>query len=168
MKSPLLLLGLAAALCMPAPAADLHVANGPAAVDLSLAEIAAMPHVTVQAFDAHEKQTHSYSGVPMQAILEKVGVNFGEKLRGHALASIVVARAADGYAIVYALAEFDGAFRERPILLVDQQDGKPVVSGMGPLRLLCPGDARPARWIRMLKSVEVVPGADKLAQAAAP
>lgn len=163
MKCLLLSLTATVALCLAGRAADLHVVSGSTVLDLSLADIAALPHQTVQAFDAHEKESHSYSGVPMQAILEKVGVSFGEKLRGRGLDSIVIAKAADGYALVYALAEFDGAFREKTILLVDQQDGKPVGSGMGPLRLLCPGDARPARWIRMLRSIEVVPNADKLA-----
>ncbi len=140
-----------------ARAQSLQVINGATTVTLSAEDIAAMPHVTVDAFDAHEKATHRYAGVLAENILMKAGVVFGEKLRGKGLGSVVMAHAKDGYVIAFALAEFDPAFREKPIVLVDSQDGQPVVSGMGPYRLLCPGDARPARWVRMIQSLEVLP-----------
>ena len=151
----LVLLGLTSAV----GAQTLRITNGPTAVALSAQDIAAMPHVTVEAYDTHEKSTHQYTGVAAQAILEKAGVVFGEKLRGRALGTVVLAHAADGYAIAFALAEFDPAFRKEAILLVDRQDGQPLPSGMGPYRLMCPGDARPARWVRMLAWLEIVPPA---------
>lgn len=138
-------------------AQSLRVSNGATVLELSAADIAALPHLSVDAFDAHEKQTHHYTGVLARDILAKAGVIFGEKLRGRALGSVVLAHARDGYAIAFALAEFDGAFREKPILLVDREDGHALGDGMGPYRLLCPGDARPARWVRMITALEVVP-----------
>lgn len=119
------------------------------------AEFAALPHQDVSAFDAHEKQEHTYSGVPAQELLEKAGVVFGEALRGKGLRQVVIARTRDHYAIVYALAEFDPAFNPRTILVVDRQDGQPLPEHQAPYRLLIPGDKRPARWARMLTGFEV-------------
>jgi len=42
------------------------------------------------------------------------------------------------------------------ILLVDKQDGQALVPGQGPIRLVVPGDKRPARWLRMLTSLEIL------------
>jgi hypothetical protein len=126
---------------------------------LSADKIAAMPHVEVTAMNAHEKQSHRYSGVPVRDLLASIGAPLGEKLRGGALGLVVVFRAHDGYAVTYALAEFDDAFSDRTILLVDRQDGKPLPEGEGPLRIVAPGDKRPARWARMVTALEVVPAA---------
>lgn len=121
------------------------------------ADLAALPHQDVTAFDFHEKQNHVYSGVPVRDLLEKAGVLFGEKLRGKSLRLVVIAHCKDHYDIVFALAEFDDAFNPRTILLVDSADGKPLPDGQGPLRLVVPGDKRPARWARMVSSLEVLP-----------
>jgi hypothetical protein len=120
------------------------------------ADLAALPHQDVTAFDFHEKKDHVYSGVPVRDLLAKSGVPFGEKLRGKGLRQVVIAHCRDHYDIVFALAEFDDAFNSRTILLVDRQDGQPLPDGQGPLRLVVPGDKRPARWARMVTSLEVV------------
>jgi DMSO/TMAO reductase YedYZ molybdopterin-dependent catalytic subunit len=121
----------------------------------SSAELSAMAHQEVTAFDAHEKQSHTYSGVPVRDLLAKAGVEFGEKLRGRGLRLAVLVRCRDHYDVVFALAEFDGAFNGRTILLVDLEDGKPLPDAQGPLRLVVPGDKRVARWARMVTSLEV-------------
>ncbi len=123
---------------------------------LTAAELAALPHVETSTVDGHEKKSHTYSGVPVRDLLAKVGVPFGEKLRGKALRMVVVARTRDNYAVVYAVAEFDEAFSDRTVLLVDRQDGQPLGAGAGPVRIVAPGDKRPARWARMVVSLDVV------------
>jgi hypothetical protein len=119
------------------------------------ADLSALPHQDVTAFDFHEQKNHLYSGVPVRNLLAKAGVLFGEKLRGKSLRLIVIAHCSDHYDIAYTLAEFDDAFNPRTILLVDSQDGKPLPEGQGPLRFVVPGDKRPARWARMVTSLEV-------------
>ena len=121
------------------------------------ADLSLLPHQDVTAFDFHEKKSHVYSGVPVQDLLAKSGVQFGEKLRGKGLRLVVIAHCRDNYDIVFALAEFEDAFNSRTILVVDRQDGQPLPDALGPLRLVVPGDKRPARWARMLTSLEVVP-----------
>ena len=124
---------------------------------LSADMITGMPHMEVTAMNAHEKQSHLYSGVPVHDLLATIDAPLGEKLRGSALGLVVVFRAHDGYAVSYALAEFDDAFSDRTILLVDLQDGKPLPEGDGPFRIVAPGDRRPARWARMVTTLEIVP-----------
>jgi DMSO/TMAO reductase YedYZ molybdopterin-dependent catalytic subunit len=123
---------------------------------LGEADLAAAAHQEVNAFDFHEKKNHVYSGVPVRDLLARAGVQFGEKLRGKGLRQVVIAHCRDHYDIVFALAEFDDAFNSRTILLVDRQDGQPLPEGQGPVRLVVPGDKRPARWARMVTSLEVV------------
>ncbi len=126
-------------------------------ISFSAGDLSALPHQEVTAFDFHEKLNHVYSGVPVRDLLEKAGVQLGEKLRGKNLRLVVIAHCSDHYDIVFALAEFDDAFNSRTILLVDSADGKPLPNGQGPLRLVVPGDKRPARWARMVSSLEVTP-----------
>jgi len=135
----------------------LHISYAGKTLAFSAADLAALPHQEITAMDSHEKKSHAYSGVPARDLLARAGAPLGEKLRGQALRLIVVARARDSYEVVYALAEFDPAFNDRTILLVDRQDGQPLGEGAGPLRLLVPGDKRPARWARMIVSLDVVP-----------
>ena len=44
----------------------------------------------------------------------------------------------------------------RGLLLVDREDGHVLGDGMGPVRIVVPGDKRPARWARMVTSLDVL------------
>jgi hypothetical protein len=99
------------------------------------------------------KTTHE--GVLLRDVLAKAGVAFGEQLRGKALARAVIATAADGYQVAYAIAELDAAFNDHTILVVDRRDGKPLLPDSGPLQIVVPQDKRAARWIRQLTRLEV-------------
>jgi hypothetical protein len=131
------------------------------ATSLGDADLAALAHQEITAFDFHEKKAHVYGGVPVRDLLAKAGVEFGEKLRGKGLRQVVIVHCRDHYDLVFALAEFDDAFNGRTILLVDRQDGQPLPEGLGPVRLVVPGDKRPARWARMVTALEVVSVDDK-------
>jgi hypothetical protein len=122
----------------------------------SLADLQLLPHTAFSAYDAHSKTENKYSGIPVRDILSKVDAPLGERLRGKALRLAVIVHAKDGYATLYALAEFDEAFSDRTIYLVDSEDGKPLRENSGRLRIVAPGDKRPARWARMVQSIEVV------------
>ncbi|WP_254448541.1 hypothetical protein [Spirosoma rhododendri] len=64
-------------------------------------------------------------------------------------------KAADGYEVVFALAELDPDFSTRTILLADSVDGAPLADGMGPYRVVVPGEKKPARWIRQVTEMAV-------------
>lgn len=135
----------------------LRVSAQDSTVAYTIEEFAALPHTEITLVDPHEQKQHTYSGVPVRDLLLKVGAPLGEKMRGPALRLAVIVHAKDGYATLFALAEFDEAFSDRTLLLSDSEDGKPLPPNSGPLRIVAPGDKRAARWARMVTSIEVVP-----------
>lgn len=119
------------------------------------AQIAAMPHETVNVHD-HDVAAQ-FEGVPLAALVSSAGIELGDKLRGPRMAEALLIEAADGYRVVFALAECDPAFAEREIILADKRDGKPLDAKEGPFRVIAPGDKRPARWIRQVTQLKIVP-----------
>ena len=67
----------------------------------------------------------------------------------------VVAEAADGYRVLYALAEFDAAFTNAVILVADRRNGEALGAEDGPLRIVVPWEKRQARWARQLIALRV-------------
>lgn len=94
--------------------------------------------------------------MPLALLLQKAGVPHGEEIRGPWVAAYVIVEAADGYRVVFSIAELDSAFLDSEVLVADALDGAPMGAGQGPLKLVAPHDKRPARWVRMLKSITVV------------
>ena len=125
---------------------------------LDAAALAKLPRVTVQGSD--HGVSGSWSGVPLSAILSAAGVPLGEALRGKNMALYVRISAADGYRVVYALAELDPQFRNEPVILADQHDGKVLGAKEGPWRVIAPTDQRPARWIRQVTRIDVLRAPD--------
>ena len=152
----LFLFGLAALLLSGADAVTLTV-TGDIAIPLALTpdDLAKMPRVTVSVAEP-DGTTVNYEGVPVHEILRKAGAPSGNDLRGKALASYVVAKAQDGYQVVFALAELDPELSAARIIVADQRDGKPLPAKQGPLRIVCTTDKKPARSVRMLEAIEIV------------
>jgi len=123
---------------------------------LTVADLKAMPRTIIRAVNSHEKKTETYEGVLLEELLRKAGAPHGEHLRGALMTSYVVAEAEDGYRVVFALAELDSGFLDSEVLVADTMDGAPIGLKLGPLRLVAPHEKRPARWVRMLKSITVV------------
>ena len=136
-------------------AGTLQVAYQDKKVSLDASELAKLPETEVDASDHQTK--HRYSGVLVRDILGLVGAPFGDALRGKALSLVVRITANDNYTVVFALAEFDPGFTDRSIILADHQDGQPLPDNAAPFRVVVPGDNHPARWIRQVKSIEVIP-----------
>jgi hypothetical protein len=113
------------------------------------AELAALPRAKISVSDQHGTRV-VYEGVPALEILQRAGAPLGKELRGPNMTMCVVAGGSDGYQAVFALAEFDPGFTDQVILVADHRDGQPLNSREGPLRLIVPGDKRPARWVRAL------------------
>jgi DMSO/TMAO reductase YedYZ molybdopterin-dependent catalytic subunit len=128
----------------------------PAPVTLKAEDLARMPHETSVALDHGGKKTDNYEGVPLREILKRAGVPLDKELRGKALASYVIAKAQDGYQVVFSLGEIDAAFGNEQVLVADRHDGKPLIGNDGPFRILCPNDKIGARSVRMLETLEFV------------
>jgi DMSO/TMAO reductase YedYZ molybdopterin-dependent catalytic subunit len=116
------------------------------------AEFAKLPAATVTATD-HDGVAHKYSGVKLRDLLDQAGAPKGDALRGKEMSDYVLAEAPDGYGVVFSLTELDPQFGNTEVLIATKIDGQPLPQHEGPLRLVVPGDKRPARWIRMLTSL---------------
>jgi DMSO/TMAO reductase YedYZ molybdopterin-dependent catalytic subunit len=121
---------------------------------LQAADLKALPHTEVTGKDRDGKE-HHYSGVPLADLLKLAGATMGGELRGENLMKFAVVKAIDGYETLFALPELDPDFATRTILLADSVDGAPLPAGVGPYRIVVPGEKRPARWVREVKSIEV-------------
>lgn len=121
---------------------------------LDAAQIADVPHITVKLTE-HDVPAQ-FEGVPVATLLARAGIQLGDKLRGPRLTEALMVEAADGYKVVFALAELDPEFATREIILGDKRNGKALDAKEGPLRILAPGDKRPARWVRQVTNLRIV------------
>ena len=155
MKYAALLLLASAALAQ-APAATLAVTGDvPMPLTLTLANLAAMPRQTVR-IPNPDGSMAVYEGVALIDVLKKAGVPFGGELRGKALASYVLAKASDGYQVVFTPGEIDPSFGSQTMLIADHRDGAPLSGNLGSLRLVVANDKEGARSVRMLEALEFV------------
>ncbi len=96
-----------------------------------------------------------WRGVAMVELLRLAGAPLGDKLRGEALASVVLVHAADGYVAAFTLSEFDEAYADTRPLLVWERDGRPLDAKEGPYRIVVAGEDRQGRWVRQVQRIEV-------------
>jgi DMSO/TMAO reductase YedYZ molybdopterin-dependent catalytic subunit len=123
---------------------------------VTLPDLKKMPRKTLSVVNPHNKKTEVYEGVLLEELLRRAGVPQGEKLRGAAMATYVLAEAEDGYRVVFPLAELDSGILDSEVIVADIMDGADLPPKEGPLKIVAPHEKRPARWVRMLKSVTVV------------
>ena len=118
------------------------------------ATLAPLPHLTVQVYNEHAKANQTYSGVPLTALLTRLGVPatpHGKEFRYY-----LVAAGADGYQVVYSVAEVTPDIHDGTVLVADKMEGRPLADS-GPLQLVATGEKRPARWVKNLVEIRVLP-----------
>jgi DMSO/TMAO reductase YedYZ molybdopterin-dependent catalytic subunit len=123
-------------------------------IQITADQWAALPRETLDVID-HSGSPARFEGVAGREILKLAGAPLDKELRGANLAVFVVAEAADGYRVVYSLAEFDSGFKEATILVADKKGGKALAAEEGPLRLVVPGEKRQGRWTRQLIALKL-------------
>jgi DMSO/TMAO reductase YedYZ molybdopterin-dependent catalytic subunit len=123
---------------------------------VTVEDLKKLPRKTLRIENPHAKKMEVYEGVLLEALLQKAGVPQGEQLRGAAMATYVLVEAADNYRVVFSLAELDSGFLDSEVLLADTMDGAALATGEGPFKLVAPHEKRPARWVRMVRSLTVV------------
>ena len=131
------------------------VSGHPAGV-LHLADLQAMPQSTVQVFNSHTGQNESYSGPRVAAVLAKAGVALVERTQHDILDSYVLGTGSDGYFVVFSGAELQPGLHKTEAIIAIAQGGQPLTR-TGSFQLIDPEDAKPARWVRNLKALTVVP-----------
>jgi DMSO/TMAO reductase YedYZ molybdopterin-dependent catalytic subunit len=123
---------------------------------LTVSDLKKMPRKTLSVVNPHNRKTETYAGVLLEELLHRAGVPQGEQLRGPSMANYVIAEAEDGYRVTFSLAELDSGILESEVIVADTMDGAPLSAQQGPFRLVAPHEKRPARWVRMLKSITVI------------
>ena len=124
-------------------------------LSLKAEDLAGMPRETVSIPDPNGTKVE-YEGVPLREILGRAGAPLGDQLRGKNLTTYILAKAADGYEVVFAIGEIDASFGNERVLVADKRDGKPLTGTQGPFRLVCPDDKAGARSVRMLETLQIV------------
>jgi DMSO/TMAO reductase YedYZ molybdopterin-dependent catalytic subunit len=155
---PLVLL-LSWSVCAQTPTldAELKIAGAVSSPQVvTAADLKKMPRRTLKVVNPHDKKTEVYEGVVLEELLRRAGVPQGEQLRGPLLATYVIAEAEDSYRVVFSLVELDSGFLDAEVLVADTMDGVPLGANQGPFKLVAPHEKRPARWVRMLKSITIV------------
>ena len=137
----------------PAAPALSVVVRGQPPLSLALSELKARDAVTVRVQDDSGTSAR-YTGISLSGLLASAGVEFGKSIRGERLTDYVVVTAADGYRVLFSLAEIDSMFREKVILLCFAKDDSPLPDQEGPLRLVIPDENRRARWVRQVIKIE--------------
>jgi DMSO/TMAO reductase YedYZ molybdopterin-dependent catalytic subunit len=160
----LLTLALFSAAQQPAPA---RVTSGPmeftiggavkAPLVITAANMKTMPRMTIRVVNAHNGgKTEVYEGLALAPLLAQAGSPQGEQIRGPWMTAYVLIEAADGYRVIFSLAELDSSFLDSEVLVADTMDGSPLAGDEGPYKLVAPHDKRPGRWVRMVKSITIV------------
>jgi len=136
-----------------APSEPLKITFGDKSATWTMAQLAALPHVSVTVHNEHTKADETYSGVKLIDLLTPLGVH--AQPRGKDLRLYVVAEGADMYEAVYSSGEITPEVNSSTVIVADTENGKPL-AGDGPLKLIASGEKRPARWVRNLVAIRVL------------
>src|SRR6202030_2880640 len=85
-------------------------------VVISAADLKRMPRKTVRVTNAHNQKTEVYEGVALADLLARAGVPQGDQIKGPWLAAYVSVGAADGYRVIFSLAEVDAGFLDSELI----------------------------------------------------
>jgi len=114
-------------------------------LELSLSDLSKMSRKEVTMKDK-EGKLYSYAGVPIQDVLSMAKVPSGKELHGKEnLSKYVLVKSADGYQVLFSLAELDSSIQDKNVIVADTADGKPILPEKGPLRIIAVGEKKPAR-----------------------
>jgi hypothetical protein len=134
--------------------ASVPFAPSPVAVPFDAAALAGLPRERVP---AHPRgQALDCEGVVLTGLLRRAGAMPGSALADEWLTHYVLVQARDGDRVLFALAELDPDAGGRKVYLVDRCGGAPLGAQEGPLRLIAPDDAGPARWVRQVEAITVI------------
>ncbi|MDR6991658.1 hypothetical protein [Luteimonas sp. 3794] len=95
-------------------------------------------------------------GVALAALLQSSGAMADVHAGGAALDRYVLVGARGGGRTLFSLGELDARLGNRDVYLVDRCNDAPLDADSGPLRVLVPGDASPARSVRRVERITVI------------
>jgi hypothetical protein len=114
-------------------------------------------------YNSHDGSRHHSTCIAVLDLLHATGFSTKVKMDPKAdpktkhpeLRMTVTARAADGYAVVFSLAELLPDIGRRAVWIALDEDDQPLEERDTPVRLIVPDDAKPARWIFGVREISV-------------
>ncbi|MHC5544418.1 molybdopterin-dependent oxidoreductase, partial [Singulisphaera rosea] len=146
------------ALLLASLAIGLEPASFPATTEplpFDVVALKALPQVELKVTE--DGKSGVYSGVPLASLLTELLKGDNEMASLRALAdAVILVEASDGYQVAVSAAAVAMDPKGERYFLALQRDGKPLDAKQGPARLVIPGDPKHLRWIRMIKSFELI------------
>jgi DMSO/TMAO reductase YedYZ molybdopterin-dependent catalytic subunit len=131
----------------------------PQAFDLSQLGAFAETQVATETHFAHGREQVErarYKGVRVFDLLSHAGIQTDPSINEDILSRVVIARAADGYAVAVAAGEVEPRFMDHAVIVATERDGAPLGEEHGGFRLVAPKDRSPGRFVANLTSIEIV------------
>ena len=134
------------------PSTSLSVTFNGSTTTFSIADLKALPQQTITAVDGHTNKTVTF---PWPARHRHPRQSRPHPRRAHPCphpAQLRRPTGTDGYFVVYSCAELEPMFTSAKVIVALTADGSPDACG---LQLVNPLDAKPARWVHGLASINV-------------
>jgi hypothetical protein len=118
---------------------------------------------TQLSYQGHDGTPHHSTCIAMIDLLKAAGISTALKMDPKAdphtkhapLRMIVTAKAGDGYAVVFSLAELSPELGNRAVWLALDVDDQPLSDRDAPVKLIVPDDGKPARWVHGMQRLSV-------------
>ena len=109
-----------------------------------------------------EKQEITSTGIPLISLVRAAELKTEETPKHYDISFIVILEAHDGYRAYFSFAELAAGAKENPVMLVWEEDGKPLPGNELPFRLRGPGSDRSIYGITRITLVDGIKLADSL------
>jgi hypothetical protein len=137
------------------PSKSLNLSFEGKTVTLSLTDLANMPQTTIHVHNEHRNADETYSGPLLSDVLAKIGLTASRETQPLILHSTVVATGTDHYYVIYSGAEVQPSFSTGKVIVAVMKFGLPDTEG-GLIQLINTSDAKPARWVHGLMSINIM------------
>lgn len=104
----------------------------------------------------HHGEQQVCTGPLLADVLARLGAPSKGEMRGAALLTAVVVEARDGYRVAFTLGELDPLLGKAEVVLTNRCNGAALAETDGPFRLAVAGDARGARSVRQVATLQLV------------
>jgi hypothetical protein len=114
-------------------------------------------------YESRDGSDHHSTCLALLDVLKAAGVPAGLKMdakadphtKNRALRLFITAKASDGYAVVFSLAELLPEIGHRAVWVALDEDDQPLADRDVPIKLIVPDDTKPARWVHGVQEVSV-------------